>query len=119
MEINAPPAHNFFLQSAYGSELRRQLLAVDGLRRCCNMMTTYQDKCKIYSVDDNIDANHNNGKTGGDNHDDVIKWKHFPRYWPLCGEFTGPGEFPAQRPVTRCFDVCFDLCLNNGWVNNR
>ena len=22
-------------------------------------------------------------------HDDVIKWKHFPRYWPLCGEFTG------------------------------
>ena len=24
---------------------------------------------------------------------------------PLCGEFTGPGEFPAQRPVTRNFDV--------------
>ena len=19
-----------------------------------------------------------------------------PRHWPLCGEFTGPGEFPAQ-----------------------
>ena len=31
---------------------------------------------------------------------------------PLCGEFTGPGEFPAQRPVTRSFDVFFDLCLN-------
>ena len=30
----------------------------------------------------------------------------------LCGEFTGPGEFPAQRPVTRSFDVFFDLCLN-------
>ena len=27
----------------------------------------------------------------------------------LCGEFTGPGEFPAQRPVTRSFDVFFDL----------
>ena len=37
-------------------------------------------------------------------HDDVIKWKHFPRYWPFCG--------PAQRPVTRSFDVFFDLCLN-------
>ena len=24
---------------------------------------------------------------------------------PLCGEFTGPGEFPTQRPVTRSFDV--------------
>ena len=33
-------------------------------------------------------------------HDDVIKWKHFPRYWPLCGKFTGS------------FDVFFDLRLN-------
>ena len=31
---------------------------------------------------------------------------------PLCGEFTGPGEFPARRPVTRGFDVFFDLRLN-------
>ena len=30
----------------------------------------------------------------------------------LCGEFTGPGEFPAQRPVTRSFDVFFNLSLN-------
>ena len=31
---------------------------------------------------------------------------------PLCGEFTGPGEFPAQWPVTRSFDVFFDQHLN-------
>ena len=31
---------------------------------------------------------------------------------PLCGEFTGPAEFPTQRPVTRRFDVFFDLRLN-------
>ena len=32
---------------------------------------------------------------------------------PLCGEFTGPGEFPTQRPVTRrSFDVFFDVHLN-------
>ena len=31
---------------------------------------------------------------------------------PLCGEFTGPGEFSAQRPVTRSFDIFFDLRLN-------
>ena len=31
---------------------------------------------------------------------------------PLCGEFTGPGEFPTQRPVTRSFDVFCDLRLN-------
>ena len=27
-------------------------------------------------------------------HDDVINWKHFPRYWPFCGEFTGHRWFP-------------------------
>ena len=31
---------------------------------------------------------------------------------PLCGEFTGPGEFPAQRPVTQSFGVYFDLRLD-------
>ena len=31
---------------------------------------------------------------------------------PLCGECTGPGEFPTQWPVTRSFDVFFDLRLN-------
>ena len=30
----------------------------------------------------------------------------------LCGEFTGPGEFPIQTPGTRSFDVFFDLRLN-------
>ena len=39
-------------------------------------------------------------------HDDVIEWKHFPRYWPFSG------EFPTQRPVTRSFDVFFDLRPN-------
>ena len=45
-------------------------------------------------------------------HDDVIKWKHFPHYWPFVRE-------PSQRPVTRSSDVFFDLCLNNVWTNNR
>ena len=31
---------------------------------------------------------------------------------PLCGKFTGPGEFPTQRPVTRSSDVYFDLRPN-------
>ena len=31
---------------------------------------------------------------------------------PVCGEFTGPGEFRTQRPVTRSFDIFFDLRVN-------
>ena len=44
-------------------------------------------------------------------HDDVIKWKHFPRYWPFVRGIHR-GEFPTQRPVARSFDVFFDLRLN-------
>ena len=43
-------------------------------------------------------------------HDDVIKWKHFPRCWSLVRGF--PRWFPRQRPVTRIFDVFFDLLLH-------
>ena len=42
-------------------------------------------------------------------HDDVMKWKHFPRYWPFV---RGIHRGPTQRPVTRSFDVFFDLRLN-------
>ena len=45
-------------------------------------------------------------------HDDVIKWKHFPRYWHFAGNSPVPSEFPSQRPVTRSFDVFFGLRLN-------
>ena len=47
---------------------------------------------------------------------DVIKWKHFPCYWPFV---RGTGEFPSERPVTRSFGVLFDLRLNKRLVNNR
>ena len=36
------------------------------------------------------------------NHDDVMKWEHFSRYWP----------FVTRRQVTRSFDVFFDLRLH-------
>ena len=52
-------------------------------------------------------------------HDDVIKWKHFPRYWPFVRGI-------HRSPVTRSFDVFFDLRLNKrlskqsqGWSDLR
>ena len=35
---------------------------------------------------------------------------------PLCGEFTGSGEFPAQMPITVFSFICVWI---NDWVNNR
>ena len=46
-------------------------------------------------------------------HDDVIKWKHFPRYWPFVrGIHRSPVNSPHKGQETRSFDVFFDLRLN-------
>ena len=38
--------------------------------------------------------------------DDVIKRKHFPRYWPFMRLIH---QSPLKRPATRSFDIFFDL----------
>ena len=54
-------------------------------------------------------------------HDDVMEWKHFPRYWPLCGKFTGH----QWIPLTKASNVelwCFLWSVpeqTNGWINKR
>ena len=46
-------------------------------------------------------------------HDDVINWKHFQRYWPICeGDPPVTGELHSQKPMTRSIDVFFDRRLN-------
>ena len=49
-------------------------------------------------------------------HDDVIKWKHFPRYWPfLWGIHRSPHK--GQWHGALMFSL---ICAwINGWVNNR
>ena len=46
-------------------------------------------------------------------HDDVIKWKHFSRYWPfVMGIQWLPVDSSHKGPGVRSFDVFFDLRLN-------
>ena len=52
-------------------------------------------------------------------HDDVNKWRHFPRYWPLCGEATGHRWIPCTKASDAELWCFFDLRLKKGWVNNR
>ena len=52
-------------------------------------------------------------------HDDVIKWKHFPRYWPFVrGIPRSSGNSP--RKGQWCGALMFSLICAwiNGWVNN-
>ena len=53
-------------------------------------------------------------------HDDVIKWKHFPRYWPfLRGIHRSPVNSPHKGQWRRALMFSLICAWINGWVNNR
>ena len=52
-------------------------------------------------------------------HDDIIKWKHFPRYWPFE---RGIHQWPVNSPHKgqwRGASMFAELRLKNGGANNR
>ena len=63
----------------------------------------------------------NKGKVFFCDHDDVIKWKYFPRYWPFVW---GIHRSPVNSPHTKASGVelrCFlwSAPETNGWINTR
>ena len=53
-------------------------------------------------------------------HDDVIKWKHFLRYWPFVREIHWSSVNPPHKFQWRGDSMFFLICVwINGWVNNR
>ena len=54
------------------------------------------------------------------NHDDVIKWKHFPRYWPYVrGIHRSPVNSPHKGQWREALMFSLICAWINGWVNNR
>ena len=53
-------------------------------------------------------------------HDDVIKWKHFPRYWPFVrGIHRSPVNSPHKGQWRAALMFTLICARINGWVNNR
>ena len=49
-------------------------------------------------------------------HDDVIKWKHFPRYWPFA---RSPVNSPHKGQWRGALMFSLIYVWINGWINNR
>ena len=69
----------------------------------------------IYSVQvksecSSVNADHRNWV-----HDDVIKWKHFPRYWPFVRGIHRPHK-GQWRGALKFSVICIWI---NGWVKNH
>ena len=55
-----------------------------------------------------------------DNHDDVIKWKHFPRNWPFVrGIHRSPVNSPHKGQWRGALMFSLICVWINDWVNNR
>ena len=53
-------------------------------------------------------------------HDDVIKWKHFPHYWPFVrGIHRSPVNSPQKGQWRGALKFSLICARINGWVNNR
>ena len=53
-----------------------------------------------------------------DHHDDVIKWKHFPRYWPFVrGIHRSPVNSPHKGQWRGALMFTLICTRINGWVN--
>ena len=53
-------------------------------------------------------------------HDDVIKWKHFPRYWPFVRGIHRSSVNSPHKGQWRGALMFSLICVwINGWVNNR
>ena len=53
-------------------------------------------------------------------HDDVIKWKHFPRNWPFVREIhRSPVNFPHKGQWRGALMFSLIYARINDWVNNR
>ena len=53
-------------------------------------------------------------------HDDVIKWKHFPRNWPFVREIhRSPVNFPHKGQWRGALMFSLNYAWINDWVNNR
>ena len=53
-------------------------------------------------------------------HDDVIKWKHFPRYWPFVrGIHRSPVNSPHKGQWRGALILSLICVWINSWVNNR
>ena len=53
-------------------------------------------------------------------HDDVIKWNHFPRYWPFVrGIHRSPVNSSHKDQWRGALMLSFIYAWINGWINNR
>ena len=67
----------------------------------------------------NVDSTMEISEQSKPKHDDVIKWKHFPRYWPFVrGIHRSPVNSPHKGQWRGALKFSLIYAWINDWVNN-
>ena len=86
-------------------------------------VTSEREFKNIYYMLDHIHVKKQSYLYWGDqwcNHNDVIKWKHFPRYWPFVrGIHRAPVNSPHKGQLRGALMFPLICAWIDGWVNNR
>ena len=107
-----PTHHKRIVRLRYLQQWSYHSLALSN--RYYNIMVIYD--CKLSRPNCII---HCRSWWGHDSHDDVIKWKHFPRYWPFVrGIHRSPVNSPHKGQWRGALFFSLMCVWINGWVNN-
>ena len=75
---------------------------------------------KLIKIQNNYMNKHTQHILANPPHDDVITWKHFPRYWPFVREIHRSPVNSPHKGQWRGASMFSLICVwINGWVNNR
>ena len=81
---------------------------------------TFISRCHWCLLLVNVIPSASTGMTKACFHDDVIKWKHFPRYWTFVrGIHRSPVNSPHKGQWRGALMFSLICVWINGWVNNR
>ena len=83
------------------------------IQTCFTILHWYGRKCRINMYTSN--------RKWSPNHDDLIKWKHFPHCWPFVWEIHQSAVNSPHNKVSNAelWSFFLNSAWTNGWVNNR
>ena len=89
--------------------------------QCCRILDPHPLDCIINIIPYDVRANSRiKAPVCSNIHDDVIKWNHFPRYWPFVrGIHRSPVNSPHKGQWRGALMFTLICVRINGWVNNR
>ena len=117
VEISTENVHNISTTFVHLNKESKLLLHLNtGLGQDCSISSAFAMEIQIL---DHISTIHGSVDSVGIHHDDVITWKHFPRYWPFVrGIHWWPVHSPHKGQWRGALMFSLICAWINCWVNN-